>query len=180
MSNRKYAIEIIKQHWLEGTKQDDICYDLCSHGSIRLMIGNQPIASEGNDYGISESALAMLRSVYADHTREKPLAERMVFHGCGTMLMMGCPIGLDWSVRHEGDTVRIDNIVCYDTTDESEAVRFPELSVSLSTSEYKCQVVQFATQAKEFFAGSTKKFAEDWEKQMYDAFWVEFDQLLNA
>ena len=180
MSNRNFAIEIIEQHWLESTEQEGISYDLCSHGSIRLMIGNQPIAPEDNDYGISESALAMLRSVYADHTPEKPLAERMVFHGCGAMLMMGCPIGLDWSVRHEGDTVRIGDVVRYDTTYESKAVRFPELSVLLSTSEYKRQVAQFATGAKEFFAGSTKKFDEDWEKQKYDAFWVEFDQLLNA
>jgi hypothetical protein len=39
--------------------------DLCSHGGIRLTIGGQVIAlgEDDDEYGISESALALLRTL---------------------------------------------------------------------------------------------------------------------
>jgi lactoylglutathione lyase len=110
-----FEITITKQGWLDPAAAD---HDLCSHGDVRLAIGDQMIAPSdgGGDYGISKAALALLRTLHSDHSPEHPVAERLVPHGCGTILMMGCPIGIDWSVSHSAGRVRITDVVRYDGT----------------------------------------------------------------
>ena len=89
--------------------------------SARVVIGGAVIASgDDGDYGISEGGLALLRTLDQPHTADHPIAEHLIPHGCGTMLMMGCPIGLDWEVRHRGDDVLLSNVIAYPTTAESD------------------------------------------------------------
>jgi hypothetical protein len=110
-----FHIEIVTQGWLgeDGPNTGDpeaAAYDLCSHGDIRLVIGGETIASgDDGEYGISEAALGLLRTITANRTRspltppeslpghgraeEAQTFERLIPHGCGTFLMMGCPIG---------------------------------------------------------------------------------------
>jgi hypothetical protein len=84
-----FALEILEQGWLEGASAER---DLCSHGRLRLVIAGLTIADE---HERSRSAAdAGIRS-----RREHPVAERLIFHGCGAILMMGCPIGIDWSCQ---------------------------------------------------------------------------------
>jgi hypothetical protein len=92
--------------------------------------------------------------------------------------MMGCPVGIDWSVSNVGGQVRIDDVVRYDTVDETEAVRFPGVAAELSADEYRLRVVEFAERAKEPFEGIAKEFADDFERQ-YEEFWGEFDARLT-
>ena len=61
-----------------------------------------------------------------------------------------------------------------------EAVRFSAAPVSVHESTYKSQIVRFAEKAKELFSGTKKRFADDWERSMYDKFWAEYDQLLTS
>jgi hypothetical protein len=56
MATNDFQIEIIEQGWLEGSSPEE---DLCSHGKIKLTIGGHSITSGHEDYGISESALAL-------------------------------------------------------------------------------------------------------------------------
>lgn len=131
-----------------------------------------------NEYGISESALALLRTLERDHSPKEPVAERLIFHGCGTILMMGCPIGIDWRVEHQGDRVLISDVVRYDTTNPNEGVRFVGLHVMVPLVQYQREVVAFARKAKEPFEGTQKRFYEEWEQDTYEEFWREYEILL--
>src|SRR5882762_3244470 len=104
----KFRVKIVEQSWLDGSSPEE---DLCSHGKIKLVIDGVSITSGNEDYGVSESALSLLRTLHSDHSSEKPVAQRLIFHGCGTILMMGCPIGVDWEVNRSGNRVRLSNPV---------------------------------------------------------------------
>src|SRR5436190_21575034 len=171
-----FTIDIVEQGWLDGSSSEQ---DLCSHGRIKLVIDDQLISPADEEYGISESALALLRTLEHDHSPEHPIAERLIFHGCGTMLMLGCPIGFDWSVEHVPGQVRIANVVRYDTTSESDAVHFPDLAVEVPDEQYRQQIVKFADEAKTLFDGITKTFYDDEDRERYEEFWAEFETLLS-
>src|SRR5215210_3116483 len=101
MNTGYFEIEIIKQGWIEveGAIPDE---DLCSHGEIRLVIGGQFISLPENDYGISVSALALLRTLGSNHSPQQPVAENLIMCGCGGPTMLSCPVGIDWTVEHLG------------------------------------------------------------------------------
>jgi hypothetical protein len=172
-----FKIDLIDQGWLVPSEAG---FDLCSHGHLRLTIGGVLIVDGSENYGISESALAMLRTLGANHNRGVPVADRMVFHGCGTMLMMGCPIGVDFSVEHGQRGVEIADVVRYDSTSESQATRFAGLSVRLPEAEYRDHVVGFALRARELFEGTTKLFGDEFDERQYRDFWAEFNGILAA
>jgi hypothetical protein len=95
------------------------------------------------------------------------------------LLMLSCPIGIDWSVTHVSGTVRLSHVVRYDTLDEAEAVRFPEIAVELAEHEYRAQVVAFAAKARELFEGIEKVFGDDLDRRDYEAFWKEYEERLG-
>jgi hypothetical protein len=181
VSLAQFEIEILSQGWL-GDGDPDLTYDpasidMCSHGAISLTIGGRLIARSDDDreYGISESALALLRTLESNHSPDRPVAERLIFHGCGGILMMGCPVGIDWSVSHHGGHVLIDRVMRYDTTDETKPVRFPGLAVQFPEDEYCREIVGFARQAKDLFNGVTKEISDDYDQEQYEAFWGEYE-----
>jgi hypothetical protein len=179
-----FHIDILDQGWLEPSDESDYdpaVWDLCSHGHVRLVVGDQIILdSTDGDYGISEAALAMLRTLEDDHTPASPVAERMIPHGCGAILMMGCPIGINWTVEHRpGSRVRITNVTRYDTTDEAAGRTFPGADIELPLEEYVREIVAFAEQAKEPFAGVSKEFSDDYDRDEYERFWTEYDERLG-
>lgn len=182
-----FEIEISEQGWL-GTEGESP-YDLCSHGDIRLVIGGRLILPSGGrlgsyavdregGYTISTSALALLRTLESDHSRERRVADRLILH-CGMIEMLSCPIGVDWSVAHLGARVRLDEVVRYDTVDVGEAVRVPGLAVELSEGQYRHEIVAFAEQAKQPFVGIEKTPADEYEEELYDQFWREYDERLS-
>ena len=177
MLNSQFKIEILEQGWL-GSEQTD--YDLCSHGRIRLVIGGQVITSGEENYGISESALALLRTLKSNHDETNPVAERIVFHGCGTLLMMGCPIGINWSVTHAQGCVILNNIIRFDTTNEERSTKFPNLEARLAEVEYRKQVISFAVKAKQPFLESPRTYYDDFDRQQFESFWKEYDALLKS
>ena len=176
----KFEIRIVRQGWID----DDSRRDLCSHGEIDLRIGGQQVSAEGQldeqwSYGISEAALGMLRTLRYRHTARDRVAERLIPHGCGTVLMMGCNIGIDWAVRHHDSFVHISDVVRYDSNDVGQAIRFPDVSVQIPWSAYATQVTGFATAAREFFRGIEKDRSSESVGGEYDAFWGEFNELLD-
>ena len=92
------------------------------------------------------------------------------------MLMMGCGIGLDWSVEHVGDQVRISDVVRHTSRGASP---YPGLELLVPSSDYRAEIVAFAQQAKEPFQGIDKSFSNDDDRADYIAFWKEYDQLLG-
>lgn len=179
--NRGFLIHIFRQNWLDGNS----LHDLCSHGEIELWIGSQQITSDEQigeerlNYGISETALGLLRTLRYRHTGKHRVAERLILHGCGSILMMGCDIGIDWTVRHRNQIVCISDVVRYDSNDASKGVRFPDLKIEIAWIHYAKQVLAFAKEAKTFFEDISKNKSAETIKGEYDAFWSEFDYLLE-
>ncbi len=142
-----FRISTVSQHWLGDEATE---YDICSHGLINLVIGGHVISSSEIEYGISESALALLRTLEKDHSSERPVAERLVFHGCGTLLMMGCPIGINWSVTHLDDGILISNVVRHDSTSDEPTIRFSRIAVTIPDKHYRQQVLSFAREVSSY------------------------------
>lgn len=174
-----FTIRTLRQGWLG----DDAKHDLCSHGEIDLQIGGRQISVDGQvgdgwSYGVSETALGLLRTLKYRHTERHRVSWRLIPHGCGGILMMGCDIGIDWSVRHHDGLVCISDVVRYDSNNFSEASEFPDIAVQIPWNIYAEQVVGFATEAKAFFQGIEKDKSGETIEGEYDAFWSEFDQTL--
>ena len=169
------TITILEQGWLAGSEAD---YDLCSHGRLRISVGGSTITQDSAEYGISESALALLRTLTSDHSPERPVADRLILHGCGASLMATCPIGIDFRVRHLEGSVVISDLTRFDTTNEGEAVAFPGLVVTMPIQEYQSVVINFARQAKGLFEGVAKRCDDEFERNEYREFWAEFDELV--
>jgi hypothetical protein len=180
-----FLIEIVRQGWLEpgdASEYDAAAMDLCSHGDVRVVIGGVTIAPGDGDgeYGISEAALGLLRTMESDWpARPEGWTGPLIPHGCGAILMMNCPIGIDWSVTHTDGSVRLADVVRYDTTSAADRVEFPGLAVDIPEEEYRRQVIRFARAAKEPFRGVEKVMADSFDQAQYQAFWQEFDRLLG-
>jgi hypothetical protein len=179
MSFPKFEIVITSQGWISDEPSSELD-DLCSHGNLRVVIdGCVVVPGDGDDnYTISTSALALLRTVESDHTAARPGADSLIMH-CGQLLMASCPIGIDWQVTHSDGHVRLADVVRYDETDVRTATRFPGLVAELSEAEYRQEVAAFAISAKQPFAGIEKRFHEDFDRQDYEEFWAEYDERLD-
>jgi hypothetical protein len=168
-----FRIDLLEQGWLEGC---DATSDLCSHGRLRIVIGDTTVADGERNFGISESALGLLRTLEADR-RSAADQERLIVCGCGLILMMNCPFGIDWDVQHAGDFVRVRNVVVCDGTCERDL----HVSADVPMSDYREQVVALANAVKQFFAASPDKVFDDpFDREQYAAFWQEFDARLAA
>jgi hypothetical protein len=177
MSSAGFEIEITRQGWLDAD-EDDLPGDLCSHGDVRLEIGGQVIVPGDGErsYTISTSALALLRTLESSHSPEHPVADALVLH-CGMILMMSCPIGIDWAVTHLGEQVRLHDVVLCDEI--GTTIDFPGLAVEIAESAYRRQIVAFAEKAKEpFDAASSKTPGDEIDRELYAKFWLEYDSLL--
>jgi hypothetical protein len=173
--NIKFEIKILEQAWIDDKAEN---VDLCSHGRISLIIGDTQIVNNNERYAISTSALAMLRTIESNHSEDDPIADRMIFHGCGIILMKSCPIGVDWKIQHlEGNIVQISDIVWYPETNKK--VQYPDICIKLHLSEYSSQIVSFAKKAKDFFLNIKKQITDKYDKKQYEEFWTEYDKLLG-
>ncbi|SEM95180.1 hypothetical protein SAMN04489762_1494 [Terribacillus saccharophilus] len=175
---KPFSIKIESQYWLSDEKED-----LCSHGEIHLEIGGAKITSAGvkEEWGISESALALLRTLDADYISNPDCEEGLILHGCGAMLMSGCPISIHWSVQHNGDEVFLSNFIKFTSTSLTEGkIEYPDIRVSVKKIVYEQEILQFAKQAKALFESSKAKEIEDeYDQDMYTDFWKEYDRLLQ-
>ena len=171
-----FRIDLLEQGWLDGCEATS---DPCSHGRLRIVIGGTAVTDGEHDVGISESALALLRTLNEDRCSATE-QERLILHGCGLILMMGCPIGIEWDVEHNDEVVRIRNVIVCDGTG-AEHERDLHLAVDVPATEYRDQVVALAESVKRFFAASPDKAFEDsFDRQQYADFWREFEARLAA
>ncbi len=169
-----FDIRLENWYWIDKSKDNP--EDFCLHGDFALTIGGETVR---DSYTVSTGALYLLRSLKTDHimpeTADADPGWQKMLPCCGfsmfpqedgTVMMIGCPYGTDFSVRHEGDAVRL--------TSESGA----EETVPLA--EYRRAVLAFADSVKAAYAECTPKARLDsdpygWEG--YLAFWREFDRL---
>ena len=181
-----FHIEIVKQGWIvtDDPDYDVASHDLCTHGDIRLTIGGQVIAVGDGRQPIwdGEAAWGLLRTAQSDQrdASGEQFPDRLVPHGCGAILMMGCPIGIDWTVMHVDGRVRIADVVRYDSTGEGPpAARYPGLVVEIPLAAYRDEIKSFAQRAKEPFEGIGKSYRDKVDRQDYLDFWEEYERLLR-
>ncbi|MFB7141268.1 hypothetical protein ACFCYN_16585 [Gottfriedia sp. NPDC056225] len=174
-----FEIKVSKQNWVCSQEED-----LCSHGEIYLNVNGTIITQPGleEEWGISESALALLRTLNKDYICDPNNEEGLILHGCGTILMNSCPISIHWTVQHLGDQVLLSNFVKVITTNPlTGSIYYRGLQVTISSKEYKELIVSFAIQAKKLFEDSQeKRIDDDFDKEMYKRFWDEFNELLKV
>ena len=95
--------------WLTGERDDP--EDRCLHGHVEVRIGEAVVAY---DCTVSAAALYLLKTLTEDHIIHQ---DNQLLPCCGFFLVadkalenvtiIGCDYGVDWSVVHDGDSVRL-------------------------------------------------------------------------
>lgn len=150
--------------WIDGRK--DNCEDLCLHGHAVVCIGERKLEYEA---ALSAAALYLLKSLTENHILNQ---DNQMLPCCGFFLIAddklenvvisGCPNGIDWSVIHDGENVRLI------LEDGSETV--------VPFDEYKKQVFEFADKIEDFYKSSLPRNLpkDEFDRNGYIAFWNEW------
>lgn len=153
--------------WISGQKDDP--QDLCSHGNVSIQIGSERISYF---CCTSAAALRMLRTLTQDRCPGDGLFGEQMLPCCGfnmyadtdleNVTISGCDNGVDYSVRHQGDTVIL-------TLENGHAF-------AVRMDDYSREVLHFAHQIENFYASCSKKELpeEEYERNGYLAFWNEW------
>ena len=170
MNATKFSIEINEMHWLF---KEDINADLCAHGNVKVIIGDELIAGikEDEDWTISATALFLLRTLERNHTKENQVGEHLI-PCCGHFLVFtedtkevyvgGCPSGIDWEVIHENGCVKLR------TESGKETL--------INFDFYKSEVLKFVDKVEHFYIESGEKTIpeDEFERNGYVEFWKEW------
>ena len=159
--------------------------DFSAHGGIRAVIDGVLITSDDTSYGITQSALQLLRTLEEDRLQAhgRPSSDRdrlpldngfLLCHDCGYPLSFGCTnFGTDWRVKHDRGQV-----ILYDPVLMATNMLQPRgLQVGIPLSEYRDKIVAFAREAHDFYFADGADRASDipeWDR----SFWAEFDERL--
>ena len=176
MSDKLFQIELIEIHWLRNTPEE---IDLCAHGQVRITLGDEVIVDEsekGNNWTLSAMGLHILRTLEKNHEKNNLVGEHLI-PCCGHHIdhleneldvhIGGCFKGINYWVRHRGDTVLLE-------TEKGN-------QVSVSAEEYKTEVVDFVNKVEDFYEQSKPKKLpnEDYDRIGYEKFWREWKRRLN-
>ena len=179
-----FVIDLVEQHWCDPAELDS-----SQGGRLRIVINGVTVMDGSNaDTGVARSALALSRTLLRNHTQEDPVAPQLVLHDCGfATTLMGCGIGANWWVRHEGDAVRIDGVTRFDATyghaegdtgfstsdalemdrhvlsKPHDGVSFPEASCVVPFERYALEVVRLSRSVLDFTAASEKEFVDNFD-----------------
>ena len=169
-----FSIKIINQNWICETDNES---DLCSHGQFELIIGNEKILSleDDLDWTISTSTLNLLKCIESNHLANENFD--LILH-CGELLMLSCPIGIYLDLIHVDDKIIIENIVKQFGTSEKSIVKYSDLKVKIPKKEFAIQVLKIAEIVIDFFEKQPeRKFSNETDKNMWENFWIEFNEL---
>jgi hypothetical protein len=92
--------------------------------------------------------------------------------------MKGCPISIDWDVKHEGNYAIIENIEKVPTANKNDVIIYEFLKSNIEFTIYKDRILLFAEEVKHFFSYTKGKlFASEYDRETYNNFWSEFNSL---
>lgn len=160
-----FKISVNELQWIDGAK--DNSNDLCLHGYMIVTIGGRVLEMEGM-VTVSASALYFLKTLTENHIINE---DNQMMPCCGHMIIpnedgktvtiSGCNQGIDWTVLHEGDSVKII------LEDGSETI--------VTLEEYRAEIFAFADEIEGYYNTCTPKKPEDeWERDAYNLFWEEW------
>ena len=136
---------------------------------------------EQDDTGVARSALALSRTLVADHTPDAPVAEQLVLHDCGfATTLASCGIGANWWVRHEQGSVHLEGVARFDTAGRTTAIAFPEASCVVPYEAYEAEVARLARAVIDFAANARKEFTDDFDQSEWIGWQVEIKKNLTA
>ena len=140
--------------WLNTT--GDRPEDLCAHSKVRFTVDGLEIVAPDDEWTVSASAIYLLRTLERNHTKDDPVGEHL-FPCCGfsmyevddsdDVLIVGCATGIDATIEHISDQVRI-------TAESGESRTVPK-------SEWIQAVLQFSNSVRDFYESSAEKIASD-------------------
>ncbi len=171
-----FELKIIRQHWIRDDGQDDK-EDLCSHGEIFIRIGDEQLSNkESGSWTLSAAGLYLLRSLKQDCEFEEflnplvPCCGHFMIpdeNGENYVVIMGCPNGIDWKIKHT------DNVVTFESPKGAKG--------TLLFEEYKQLVIDFTNEIEEFYGNPQDKILPDEEfyKKGFNQFWSEWVELKN-
>ena len=165
-----FKIHIDDLFWINGTKDDP--KDMCLHGRMWVVIGGRMVELDG-EVTVSASALYFLKTLTEDHILNE---DNQMLPCCGHYLVPledgknvtigGCPLGVDWTVLHEGKMVVV---ILEDGT-----------RTSIPLELYKNEVFRFADEVEAFYrACSPKILHNDYERENWRLFWDEWHRRRN-
>lgn len=172
MSDNKLDIKILDIHWI---KDVDDPTDLCAHGHVFVKIGNEVVVNKDSlDVTVSSTALYLMRTLKDDYKKGDYASQ--LFPCCGHFFMadeendyvniMGCPIGIDWTIIH------ITNNKVKHISDSGQETIIDETT-------YQKIVLDFADQVEIFYKSSFPKTipTDEFDKKGYLTFWKEWRNL---
>ena len=159
-----FKIEVENFEWIDGSLDNE--NDLCLHGHATAYIGEKKLEYDAT---VSATALYLLKTLTENHIINE---DNQMLPCCGfsmipdeelgNVTIIGCPNGIDWSVIHEDNSVRL---ILEDGTQEIVPI-----------SEYENEVFRFVDKVEDFYMScSPKKMPEDeYDRNGYIAFWNEW------
>lgn len=160
-----FKIDVNEMNWLENMDESE---DLCAHGCATVQIGDEVLEYHAT---VSATALYLLKSIQEDHIMYEDI---QMLPCCGffyisdedneEVIILGCAHGIDWTVMHEGEYVRL-------ITESGNEVK-------ILLDEYREEVFRFADKVEAFYKASLpKKVPEDeFDKNGFIAFWNEWNR----
>ena len=166
-----FLIEINRLRWIDDS--NDNVEDLCLHGNVIATIGQEQFEC---DCTVSATALYLLKTLTENHRINE---DNQMLPCCGfsiyprednnysDLVIVGCPNGIDWSVIHSDNGVKIIT--------EAGNEMFVEIN------EYRKIVYNFVDKVEQFYKQSPKRklSGDDFDKHMYYAFWEEWKSRRN-
>ncbi len=162
---KNFSIHADAFTWICGPQDDP--EDLCLHGHVTVQIGQTMMEYDGT---VSATALYLLKTLTEDKIMSKE--DIQMVPCCGHFLItnkdlsevtiLGCDSGLDWSVVHEGDGVKL----ILPSGEETW----------ISFGDYRAEVIRFADMVEAFYRScQPKRLPEDtFARNGYIAFWKEW------
>ena len=168
-------MEVADLHWLEGGDPRD---DLCVHGTAHVRIDGETLVApaDGDGWTLSAASLYLMRTLFRDHSPEAPVGDHLIpccgfnmwVDDQGELLILGCPSGVDWSVRHTSSGVTLQT-----PSGHSQVV---------DGAEWRAAVLKVADTVRAHYQTSPPRRVptEEHDRRGYELFWVEWERLRGA
>jgi hypothetical protein len=139
---------------------------------VTFIVGGETL-SDGGEWCVSASAYRFLRTLYEDHEAGR---EEHLIPCCGHFMVpserdhgvdiIGCPNGIDFSIRHEDGMVLIE-------TDRG-------VVYTVSYEEYKEAVLDYALQIYDYYDKSPARYIEnDHDGYAFAVFMKDYHRMLS-
>lgn len=167
MNTQQFIIDILDLYWINGTKDDP--NDLCLHGEVFVKIGEEIIADRYS-CTVSSTGLYLLKSLNQNHIIGE--STNQMLPCCGffiipsddddTVEITGCSSGVDWSILHEENYIKL--------------ISQSGNEVTVDLESYKEVVFKFVDKIEEFYHScQDKNIPKDkFERNGYIKFWKEW------